>query len=55
MIPEVERKLQERNSEKGKKIAYDINMESIHQSGDDFYARERTDASADETKKGTES
>ncbi|MBR6020709.1 MAG: hypothetical protein IK055_10885 [Lachnospiraceae bacterium] len=41
MIPDVERKLAERNAEKGKTIAYDINMESVTKSGDDFYARER--------------
>lgn len=54
MIPEVERKLRDRNSEKGKTIAYDINMESIRQSGDDFYARERTDTSEGERKDAKE-
>lgn len=55
MIPEVERKLRDRNTEKGKTIAYDINMESIRQSGDDFYARERTNTSEDEKKESPES
>lgn len=41
MIPEVERKLAERNAEKSKTCAYDINMEGVFRSDDDFYARER--------------
>lgn len=45
MIPEVERKLKERNEEKNKTCAYDINMESVFRNDDDFYARERTDGS----------
>ena len=45
MIPEVERKLKERNEEKNKTCAYDINMEGVFRNDDDFYARERTDGS----------
>ena len=41
MIPEVETKLRERNEETGRNVAYDINMEGVMQSDDDFYARER--------------
>ena len=51
MIPEVERKLKERNEEKNKTCAYDINMEGVFRNDDDFYARERTDGS----KEGSES
>jgi hypothetical protein len=50
MIPEVERKLRERNEEKGKNSAYDINMEGVMRTGDDFYARERTEPSESEPK-----
>ena len=50
MIPEVERKLRERNEEKGKNSAYDINMEGVMRTGDDFYARERTEPSENEPK-----
>ncbi|MBR7021521.1 MAG: hypothetical protein IKI15_10755 [Lachnospiraceae bacterium] len=49
MIPEVERKLAERNAEKGKTCAYDINMEGVFRSDDDFYARERATDTAPDT------
>ncbi len=44
MIPEAAQKLAERNKEHGKEMHYDINMERVFTSSDEFYAKVREES-----------
>ncbi|MBO4766553.1 MAG: hypothetical protein J5532_04555 [Lachnospiraceae bacterium] len=44
MIPEAAQKLTERNKEHGKEMHYDINMERVFTSSDEFYAKVREES-----------
>ena len=44
MIPEAAQKLSERNKEHGKEMHYDINMERVFTSSDEFYAKVREES-----------
>ena len=43
MIPEVEKRLAQRNADNGRTGGYEINMEGVFKSDDEFYAREITE------------